>query len=408
MNGLRQAGQICQFMVERAHRRPLFWLYNPFLVPAYFILPAVARVFHGTENYFDFSGGSEDWLNLNRVSIEAADMVICCSSGVARGFALHTRRDDVVVIPNGCDYVKYSRPVTPAGEWPARLAESSNAGRRLAVFAGNINCRMDFELMLGLAQRYPTSDFVYAGPIDSDNLLVSQRTAWNRLLSFPNVRTLGPLPPEDLPMLYRTCDVGIIPYRTDMAMVVENGFPLKALEMAAAGLPVVSTLMKPLLEVPEAITVTTSAEGFYAAFERTSRHSRTREAAEAADRVCRAYDYDRLFERMLAELAPRIPRNEAAPGHWAALASRVGEASYSTMLGQLAPPCHSVPLVGQMPTKPSAASRAIARQMSLLRTRVKRLLPLPLRRSVRRWITPAPPPVDRLHSLKLRSRAKWL
>src|SRR5262249_20615034 len=39
-NGLRQAGQIAQYMSERGHRRPLFWLYNPFLAPAYLILPA--------------------------------------------------------------------------------------------------------------------------------------------------------------------------------------------------------------------------------------------------------------------------------------------------------------------------------------------------------------------------------
>ena len=64
-----------------------------------------------------------------------------------------------------------------------------------------------------------------------------------------------------------------------MRMIVENGFPLKALEMAAAGLPVVSTLMKPLREVPEAVVVTESAAGFCAAVAANSRRARSPDSA---------------------------------------------------------------------------------------------------------------------------------
>ena len=98
-----------------------------------------------------------------------------------------------------------------------------------------------------LAARRPEIGFVFAGPISLKSLSVQQRhVCADALLRRSNVRILGRLPPEDLPALYWGCDVGILPYRTDMPMLVENGFPLKALEMAAAGLPVVSSLMKPL------------------------------------------------------------------------------------------------------------------------------------------------------------------
>ena len=56
----RQSGQIVSHMRARGYERPLFWCYNPFLVIPYLLIPASARVFHGTENYFDFGTLSED------------------------------------------------------------------------------------------------------------------------------------------------------------------------------------------------------------------------------------------------------------------------------------------------------------------------------------------------------------
>ncbi|MGA7868973.1 MAG: glycosyltransferase, partial [Stellaceae bacterium] len=194
-------------------------------------------MFHGTENYFDFNGLDDDTLNLNRLAIEASDVVICCSDGVARGFAAHSRCIDPLVIPNGCEYAKYSAPTEPIGEWPQQIADWRVAGRKLAVFAGNINLRLDYELMIQVARRQPDIGFIYAGPVDIENLSPAQRQAWHRLVALPNVCALGRVPAEDLPALYWRCQVGIIPYRSDMPMIVENGFPLKAIEMAAAGLP---------------------------------------------------------------------------------------------------------------------------------------------------------------------------
>ncbi len=382
--GLRQVGQISRYMAERGHTRPLFWLYNPFFAPAYLFLPAVARVLHGSENYFDFDGLGEYFLSLYRFVIDASDMVICCSSGVARGFDAHTRRSDALVIPNGCDYSKYALRTAPTGAWPDQIADWHNEGRRLAVFAGNINGRLDFELMLKLARRSPETGFVYAGPVDLEAASAAQRGAWLRLLRFANVRALGPLPPADLPALYWNCDIGIIPYRIDSRMLVENGFPLKALEMASAELPVVSTLMKPLLEVAPAVTVAETTEQFLAKFSGNSRRTRSREAVAAAERLCRAYDYDRLFERMLTELCGRVEREKPVPGDLTTLMNHIGEAAYLTFLRGL-PAAPSLP---ENERRSDCHSRTDWRRSLLTRVPVplRRLAPEPLRRFGRRWI----------------------
>jgi glycosyltransferase involved in cell wall biosynthesis len=396
--GLRQCGQIAAHMLARGHERPLFWLYNPWLLVPSLLLPAAARVYHATENYFDFDNLPESWLALNRYSIKASDIVICCSRGVARGLAAHIGSRDFVTLSNGCEYSKYKRPTLPRGKWPSLIADWRQSKRRLAVFAGNIDLRLDYELLGDLAVRHPDIGFVLAGPINFASLSARQREECDALLRLSNVRSLGRLPPEDLPALYWSCDVGILPYRTDMRMLVENGFPLKALEMAAAGLPVVSSLMKPLQEVSDAVVVVGSQEAFSLALASHSRRTRSDAAHEAADRICRAYDYDVIFEEMLGELARHLRDGPPQPGNLADFVANVGVDAFRCSLARLAP----IPLPTASPrlvaTLRQTALKAIALKIRIpFRYRVGQLLgiiPQPIRRRVpiamrqlgRRWM----------------------
>jgi glycosyltransferase involved in cell wall biosynthesis len=358
--------------------------------------PAAGRVYHGTENYFDFDNLPESWMALARYLIETSDLVICCSDGVACGFATHTRRKDFVTIPNGCEYLKYSRPAAPSGRWPALVADWQRSNRRLAVFAGNINLRLDYGLLTMLAARHPEIGFVFAGPISLDRLSAHQRRVCDALLRQGNVRTLGRLPPEDLPALYWSCDVGILPYRTDMPMLVENGFPLKALEMAAAELPVVSSLMKPLRHVPQAVTVVDSPEAFHLALASHSRSTRPTADREAAARVCRAYDYDALFERMLGELAPRLEDHPPRPGNLADLVASIGVESYRSNIVRFADvAAHPPPPAPQGRSRPISVATPKAAIplryragafLSVVPRPVRRLIPISMRRLGRRWM----------------------
>src|SRR5262249_44605640 len=53
---IHQTTQIGRYMRSAGHRQPLFWGYNPCLLMAYAALPAILRVYHATENYFDCEG----------------------------------------------------------------------------------------------------------------------------------------------------------------------------------------------------------------------------------------------------------------------------------------------------------------------------------------------------------------
>jgi glycosyltransferase involved in cell wall biosynthesis len=396
--GLRQAGLIAGHMAARRHRQPLFWFYNTHMVFPYALLPARARVFHATENYFDFSGLTDNWLNHYRYAIEVADLAICCSSGVAHALTRQTRQKNLLTLPNGCDFLKYSQPVAPREDWPAQISDRQQSARRMAVFAGNINHRLDFELVEALVTNFPEIGFVFAGPSYLCNLSDGQRSAWERLQKMHNFRTLGRIPPEDIPALYWRCDVGIIPYRFDLPLVVENGFPLKALEMAAAGLPVVASLMKPLREIAAAVTVVADAEAFCASLATHSRRTRVETERSTVERLCRTYDYNVLFERMTQELAPRVGDGPCRPADLASLVERIGLESYGDELVQI---IHAPSFGPAKPTCDAPASLPSTDSIALIRSRVRflvgmfltavppsvrRRVPAPIRKFARRWL----------------------
>ena len=126
-----------------------------------------------------------------------------------------------------------------------------------------------------------------------------------------DVRHLPPVAPEQLPSFYATADVGLIPYKRE-PWIVENGFPLKALEMAATGLPVVATEMLPLHDVARAIRVAQDDDDFLAKLRVTQRDGLDADMQRELDDVCRRNDYDSKFAH-IRDLLGQIVSPETEP-----------------------------------------------------------------------------------------------
>lgn len=287
----RVIAELAQYALSSGHRRPLLWSYNPRLLPAFAALPAVARLYHATENYFDFDHLLPAFVNNLRRSLSVADLVIAVSSGVEAAVRRNVPGARVAEVTNGCDFEEYSR-ATPAESLIRAGADYS----RIAIYAGNLNVRMDFLILAAAADRYPEVLFALYGPVSG--LLAEDQAAWSALLGRPNVRHFGPVEPSVLPGLYAAADVGLIPYKR-AGYIENNGFPLKALEMVATGLPVVSTYMKPLLALSSIIRIAEDLPSFVEHIGATSR--RTLGEAEKAEQraVAKASDYDVRFSQML-------------------------------------------------------------------------------------------------------------
>ena len=302
--GLVQTAQVMEHMAKRGHERPMLWSYSPWLAGLYAAMPAAARVYHASENHFDFEGMPELFYRAAEAALRVSDLVLAVSEGVADGVRSRVPEAKVAVVENGCDTKIYH----PSGSGNAEIASTRAGFSRVAVFAGNINDRVDFELVERAAASNDTTLVLLVGPVGS----LDERDAeiWRRVVAFANVRHLGRMSPEQLAALYRSTDFGFIPYRRKN-WIVRNGFPLKTLEMAATGLPVVASHMQPIVGLASAIAVAEDDQRFLDCFASLSRSALTDHERLELIEVAKANDYDRKFEEVVTHMAVSIPAGRA-------------------------------------------------------------------------------------------------
>jgi glycosyltransferase involved in cell wall biosynthesis len=264
------------------------------------LTPAVVRVHHATENYYTVPGLDPGFFWSLSLCVRSADLVVAVSSGVASSLREHEPGigSALVEVTNGCDFAQAAAAPEP-DPFVAGLAARR---RRVAVFAGNLNGRVDVELVARIARAEPESLVLLIGPFGGLN--ATERARWQQVLTEPNVHHEEAMDPARLPAVYRAADVGIVPY-LPLPNIVNDGFPLKVLEMAATGLPVVSTMMRPIDGLHPAIRVVSDRDAFLAALPETGRRALGAAAGESLVELARANDYDLKFAEVVAHLRRR-------------------------------------------------------------------------------------------------------
>ena len=293
-DSLVAAGQIVSHLKATGCTRPLLWTYNPLLCGVLSAVPAVARVYHATENYFDFPGLPEYFVRDLRATIRLCETVVAASDGVGSRIRGEVPNAVVQVVSNGCDARVYAS-ASPDPE----VVRAQNGFDGIATFAGNLNARLDYDLLLRTAETHAGMLFLLVGPVRE--LTAHDEAVWVRLAQRSNVRALGEVDADRLPSIYAASDVGLIPYKRER-FLVENGFPLKALEMGAAGLPVVTTPLRPLEGFAGAIVVTDGSDSFVDAVGRTARKTLSETHRDELRVLCERNDYDEKFREVVAHL----------------------------------------------------------------------------------------------------------
>ena len=159
--------------------------------------------------------------------------------------------DHVVFAPNVADTALFATALQDGPVDPAIAA----LPRPLIAFTGAlIASKIDLKLTLALAASRPGWSFAFVGPVgpgDPGTDISALRTA-------PNVHLLGPRRYEELPAVLRGADAAILPYNTDGEM--RSVFPMKTYEYLSAGLPVVTTPLPALRDVPEVVVARDAGE----------------------------------------------------------------------------------------------------------------------------------------------------
>jgi glycosyltransferase involved in cell wall biosynthesis len=248
-------GALLRWQVGRAARRlgfdrPLLWSYVPQAESLIDLLEPSLVVYHCVDDLAAQKGvHGPSFRAAEERFAPQADLVLASAPSLAS--RLRTLSPNVVDAPNVADVEFFATALQPGpvDEALARLP------RPRIVFTGAVvPTKIDMEWLVGHARERPDWSFALVGPIG----LGDPGTDVSPLRAVPNIHLLGARPYGRLPDVLRSADAGLIPYALNA--LTASVFPMKVYEYIAAGLPVVSTALPALRDVPEVTLVDTPEE----------------------------------------------------------------------------------------------------------------------------------------------------
>lgn len=166
--------------------------------------------------------------------IENSDMIICTSRQLyEERRRLHPK---TFFVANAADI---NHSILATEEKLEEHPSLSNFKKPIIGYFGNIEKRIDYEMMRKVAEKHSDKSFVFAGPVE-------KRWIPDFFFSIPNVHFIGRIPYEEMPSVVKGFDIAIIPFRRyEHSATV---FPMKLFEYLGAGKPVISTDFNPDLK----------------------------------------------------------------------------------------------------------------------------------------------------------------
>jgi glycosyltransferase involved in cell wall biosynthesis len=223
---------------------------TPELVGALVRHPPAAIVYECVDPYDVGPGVRGRWSDIYRSAeaalVEAADLVVVPAAALGERFA---GRADVRIIPHGVDLRLF-----PNWGYAART------DRRTVGFAGTLDYRLDTEVLRRIADDGRWG-MTLVGPVGPGFPV-------DAFARHPNVSVRPAVPHERIGEVLAGFDVGILPYhRRAPGFDYEYTDPLKALELLAAGKPVVAKPNKALERLAPVVSFADTPAGFVEAID---------------------------------------------------------------------------------------------------------------------------------------------
>jgi len=159
--------------------------------------------------------------------VKSVDLVICTSKQLRD--SKKKLNDNSFFIPNAANIAHSQKALDPQLPVADIL---SDIKKPVIGYFGNIERRIDYDLLAEVLQQNPDKNFVFVGPVDIDYLN-------HPIFKAPNISLKGAVPYEQMPAVLKGFDIAIIPFKKDE--VSNSIFPLKLFEYLGSGRPVVST-----------------------------------------------------------------------------------------------------------------------------------------------------------------------
>lgn len=139
--------------------------------------------------------------------------------------------DHVYFHPNAADFSNFKRALSERFPRPPELIPAE--GKKIIGYTGNIETRIDYELLKAVIEYHRDKYIVMVGPVTTpEHKSIG-------LTEYPNVIMTGSKKIEELPQYLQYFDCALIPFKK--ITLTRSIYPLKINEYLAAGRPVVST-----------------------------------------------------------------------------------------------------------------------------------------------------------------------
>lgn len=181
----------------------------------------------------DISKAPNLWKHGRRLEDEAvrrADLVITTSGELAR--LKSDAAENVHILPNAANVGLFQRAILERLQKPAEIKQIPGE-RPLITYIGNICHRLDYNLLLSIADGLPQYTLLMVGPFGTSDYRESG------LDRRPNVIFTGQKKLEELPAYLQYSHCCIIPFLCNT--LTKSIYPLKINEYLSAGKPVVTT-----------------------------------------------------------------------------------------------------------------------------------------------------------------------
>jgi glycosyltransferase involved in cell wall biosynthesis len=220
-----QEGLIGNWLMARAAGPRIFWYYTPAAMAFTRSLSRDLTIYDNMDELSAFRGASQSLLGLEVELLRQSDIVF--TGGASLYEAKRNRHHNVHCFPSSIDADHFGR----ARKGPPEPADLAEVPRPRLGFFGVIDERFDVGLLAAVAGLRPGWHFVMIGPVVKiDPVLLPHAS---------NIHWLGPKTYDDLPEYLAHWNVGLMPFALNESTRFIS--PTKTPEFLAAGLPVVST-----------------------------------------------------------------------------------------------------------------------------------------------------------------------
>lgn len=189
----------------------------------------VKKVYQSMDDLTQVPYTAKHGTRLEAEIIRKYDITLTTSQELRRLKLRHS--DQVHLHPNAADFSSFQRALSEKFPRPEELSRAE--GKKVIGYTGNIESRIDYQLLKAVIEYHPDKIIAMVGPVTTPE----HKTIG--LTEYPNVIMTGSKKIDQLPAYLQYFDCALIPFKKNT--LTRSIYPLKINEYLAAGRPVVAT-----------------------------------------------------------------------------------------------------------------------------------------------------------------------